>query len=163
MVGHATPSVGKGDRIRTLISGALLGPLIGAFFAANAYMVIESWMPARWTRSGMVWPIFFIEVLIHLGVRLAPGALLVGLVLTRALYPFMSRLQNRRHLVMLGMALGLPLGALNMVAVSGIGWFPFSWVVLVPGFANGAGIGLACALVIPFTRREAKVESGPEH
>ena len=146
---------------KLLIKGAVFGALIGVISTANAWMALLTLFGQDRGYSAFYWLSLWWMGLLHMLIKFGPGALLLSALLTRLLHPMAPRFKTKWKFVARGMLLGLPLGVLNLLAAMSViaafssgppvGWI---WLVLIlPGLAGGAGIGLGCALAIPFTRR----------
>lgn len=155
-------------RWTVLIRGAFLGAVFGVLFATNALCAQIS------LDKGGVGIVEFLEVwgfvLIMMGQLAGPGALVLGLVLTRILAPLASRVPGRKRYLVLGSACGIPFGFINLLAgvpiVLGMAGGMRMTVhelphLAVPALAGGIGAGLGCALAVPFTGRPAPEDGEP--
>jgi hypothetical protein len=108
----------------------------------------------------------WLTIIIYTGLFAGPGAFLLGLILAPRFHDFSRRFERRWRFLVAGMVLGIPLGFVNLFAVLlvlGGSMFPDSDLYLLFGMApaGGAGLGLGCALTVPFRRPETgKSEPG---
>ena len=142
---------------RIILKGSFFGALIGVIFAGNGLCVLLS-ADAMWTVSNLI-KVWFL-IMLYMGQFAGPGALVLGAVLTGLLRSFAPRMQSRRRFLVMGMLVGLPLGVFNLLAIFLVmGTEVYfeergAWVLVFPALAGGAGLGLGCALAVPFRARE---------
>ena len=147
----------------TILKGAFFGALIGVFAASNGLCAVISFSERNIRVSELLSAWLFVTM--FMGLFAGPGALVLGAILTVLLRPFGPRMRSRRRFLFMGMAAGVPLGIFNLLAVSLvlgenlIGSSNMEWILIVPAISGGAGLGLGCALAIPFKKR---VEAPPE-
>ena len=138
-----------------ILKGAFFGALIGVLFAGNTFstsIMIEEGSGFRDMNIG-IW----LFILILMGFYAGPGAFFLGAVLTPLLQPIAQKFNHRRLFLAVGMGVGLPLGIVNLVIVLLVideksMWE--MWSLYAAAIAGGAGLGLGCALAIPFKKRE---------
>ena len=137
--------------------GAFFGALIGVFFASNGLCAVFSFSEGSIRVSELAY--FWLIITLYMGMFAGPGALVLGAILTALLRPFGARIRSRRRFLLMGMAAGVPLGLFNLLAVFLVmegpdflfGSSDMEWILLVPAFSGGAGLG--CGLAIPFKKR----------
>ena len=133
------------------LKGAFFGALIGVFFASNGLCAVLNISDEYPRVSDQISEWFFITM--FMGLLAGPGALVLGAILTALLRPFSPRMRTRRRFLLMGMAVGIPLGLINLLTVFlVIGQSNMEWILIVPALAGGSGLGLGCALAIPFKR-----------
>ena len=155
MIGTLLP----GSRGMIILKGAFFGALIGVLFAGNtlcALLILDD------TR-GIYYRTFknWLFVLSMVAVFASPGALFLGALLTRQLSRAAGRFESRWGFLVLGMGAGLVLGTMDLLAIHLVMGGDTDMVgrfndldVFIAALAGGAGLGLGCALAIPFKKRE---------
>ena len=143
----------------TTVKGAFLGTVIGVLFAGNTLCTISilDKNMGNYTRTLNNW--LFILSMVTLFA--SPGALVLGAVLTRQLSRVARKFKSRWGFMVLGIGAGLALGAMDLLAIHLVmggdtdieGRFDKT-SVFIAALAGGAGLGLGCALAIPFKRTE---------
>ena len=135
--------------MRVVIKGAILGTVLFVLFSvASVYSIYrdQGGGPPGGVTS---WFGFWLLGLIRIGTGLGPVMFLIGGVLTWFLYPLRLRVRDRLRFIGFGMVCGLSIVFLATL-VFGAGPSIWSADSIFMYFFSGIGLGLGCALAIPF-------------